>query len=132
MLQGYLDLFWAQRQKIYIRITSIFLNYFLNGCPEYGYKSVSATSHYVGTFIAFYFHPSVSKVNMAVYNIYWANEIVGLKDSSKSTLFKQIRQGAIRQVRKHVVSKETLSLVDIKRVIQVYGSSQNLLDIGLG
>ena len=41
------------------------------------------------------FHPSVSKANMAVNSIYWANEIAGLKDSCKSTLFKQIEQVAI-------------------------------------
>ena len=66
---------------------------------------------------------------MAVYSISWAHEIAGFPDPCKSTLVKQIRQGVIRQVSKPVVSKEPLSPIDLKRIVQVFGSGKNLLDL---
>ena len=104
---------------------------FSNWCQKYGYKSVPASNHHVGIYLSYLMdsRPSASKVNMAVYSISWAHEIAGLEDPCKSNLVKQIKQGVIRQVSKPVVSKEPLSPVDIKRIVQVYGSSQNLLDL---
>ena len=104
---------------------------FSNWCQKYGYKSVPASNHHVGIYLSYLMdsRPSASKVNMTVYSISWAHEIAGLEDPCKSNLVKQIKQGVIRQVSKPVVSKEPLSPVDIKRIVQVYGSSQNLLDL---
>ena len=104
---------------------------FSNWCQKYGYKSVPASNHHVGIYLSYLMdsRPSASKVNMAVYSISWAHEIAGLEDPCKSNLVKQIKQGVIRQVSKPVVSKEPLSPFDIKRIVQVYGSSQNLLDL---
>lgn len=104
---------------------------FSNWCNKYGFKSVPAANHHVGIYLSWLMdsNPSVSKVNMAVYSISWAHEIAGLPDPCKSVLVKQIRQGVIRQVSKPVEPKEPLKPEDIKRIVQVYGSGQNLLDL---
>ena len=104
---------------------------FSKWCQKYGYKSVPAANQHVAIYLSYLmdFHPSVSKVNMAVYSISWAHEIAGFSDPCKSTLVKQIRQGVIRQVSKPVVSKEPLSPDDLKLIVQVYGCGQNLLDL---
>ena len=66
---------------------------------------------------------------MAVYNISWAHDIAGYEDACKSSLVKQIRQGAIRQMSKPVVSKEPLSPADLQHIVQMFGSGKNLLDL---
>ena len=104
---------------------------FSKWCQKYGYKSVPAANHHVGIYLAYILdsNPSVSKINMAVYSISWAHEIAGYEDPCKSSLVKQIRQGAIRQVSKPVVSKEPLSPADLKHIVQMFGSGKNLLDL---
>ena len=54
--------------------------------------------------------------------------ITGLEDPCKSNLVKQIKQGVIRQGEQTCGFERTFSPVDIKRIVQVYGSSLNLLD----
>ena len=81
---------------------------FSNWRQKYGYKTVPASNHHVGIYLSYLMDscPSTSKVNMAVYSISWAHEIAGFEDPCKSNLFKQVKQGVIRQVSKPVALKD--------------------------
>ena len=141
MYRDFLSLFWVQKQRIRLKITCIILNCFRIGvismvtcmvtCIILKKKSVPAANHHVGIYLSYLFdsHPSVSKVNMAVYSISWAHEIAGYPDPCKSSLVKQIKQGVIRKVGKPVTPKEPLTPEDIKLIVQVYGNGSNLIDL---
>ena len=90
-----------------------------------------AANHHVAVYMSYLMgsHPSVSKINMAVYSISWTHEIAGFPDSCKFTLVKQIKEGVIRHVSKHSVQTESLSTEDIKRIVQTFGNGKNLLDL---
>ena len=51
-------------------------------CNKYGYKSVHASNYHVAVYLQYLMHsnPSVSKINMAVFSIFWAQEIGGFSD----------------------------------------------------
>ena len=74
-------------------------------------------------------HPSVSKINTAVYSISWAHIISGYNNPCKSSLVRQVKEGILRQISKPIIPKEPITPDHLKRLVNEFGSGQNLLDL---
>ena len=122
---------------LYSKSTNTFKSYhysfrtFCKWCNTYKFIPVPAKDHHVAFYLSFLqsSHPSVSKINTTVYSILWAHIISGYNDPCKSSLVRQVKEGILRQISKPIIPKEPITPDHLKRLVNEFGSGQNLLDL---
>ena len=134
-----LKIYYANLKQLVLnsKSTNTFKSYhysfrtFCKWCNKYKFIPVPAKDHHVAIYLSFLqsSNPSVSKINTAIYSILWAHIISGYNDPCKSSLVKQVKEGILRKISKPIIAKEPITPDHLKKLVNMFGSGQNLLDL---
>ena len=105
-------------------------NNFCKWCKSYNLTSLPASDVSIALYLSSLARVSnsESKINLALYSIFWAHKLGGFTDPCSSNLVVSVKESVLRSIGKPICPKDPISVGDIAKIISHFGYS-NLLDM---
>ena len=114
---------YASKAKNTIKLHEGYFKTIVNWCKSNSFEFLPAKNITIALFL------SNLDVNSYIYAIKWFHKIAALHDPCDSPFVMEIMEGVKRKHAKPVIKKEPLTFVELHKIYEVFGSSDNLQDL---